>query len=203
MSQAESIKGGLAGALARGESAKAEWIRAGDLVPAKQLADAWGLTRRALGPAERRGELFVVTVRRKRFYPREFLQQSREDVAAVCRELVGLTPVEQLFFWKRKHGALKGKTVPQVLAEHEVARVVKFARLQTAQMRSDVVSTPEGARIMQLATSALGDETIAHAWLARPAYGLNGAIPMELMATADGRAQVLELLGRLDAGVYS
>lgn len=194
---------GLAGAVARGEAAKAEWIRTGDLVPAKQLADAWGLTPRALGPAERRGELFAVTLKRLRFYPFEFLNLRREDVGAVCRELVGLTPVEQFFFWKRKHGALNGKTVSQVLAKNEAAQVVEFARLQAAQMRANVVSTTDGARIMQLATSALGDAAAAHAWLARPAYGLSGAVPIVLMATSDGRAQVLELLGRLDAGVYS
>ena len=44
--------------MARGEAATAELIRTGALVPAKRLADGWGLAPRALGPAERRGELF-------------------------------------------------------------------------------------------------------------------------------------------------
>ncbi|MCK9687332.1 hypothetical protein [Scleromatobacter humisilvae] len=139
---AAAASGGVAGAVARGEAAKVEWVRTGELVRAKQVASAWGLTPRALGHAERRGEVFSVTVKRLRFYPREFLQLSREDVAAVTRELAGLTPVEQFICWKRKHGALKGKTVPEVLAEQGVNKVVEFARALTAQMRAAVVARP-------------------------------------------------------------
>jgi uncharacterized protein (DUF2384 family) len=246
VSKAEIITGGLAAALARGEAAKVDWVRTGELVPAKQLAQAWGVTPQTLSRAERRGEVFAVTVKRLRYYPHVFLQLGRQNVGAVCRELAGLTPVEQYFFWERKHGALKGKTIPQVLAECDVAKAVEFAQIHTAQMRAeaavemklneplasyrragetahqalqrlrDVVATaddvafetavnatPEGARILQLATSVLGDATAARVWLTKPAYGLNGAVPLELMSTTTGRAQVLELLGRLNDGVYS
>ena len=37
--------GGLAGATARGEAARVQWVKDGLVVPGEQLAQAWGLTR--------------------------------------------------------------------------------------------------------------------------------------------------------------
>jgi hypothetical protein len=48
--------GGLAGATARGEAARVQWVKDGLVVPGEQLAQAWGLTRQALAPAADRGE---------------------------------------------------------------------------------------------------------------------------------------------------
>lgn len=133
--------GGLAGATARGEVAKVEWVRSGEVVPAKTLAQAWNLTPQALGPAARRGEVFAVVVKGQRHYPREFLLLSRDDVAAVCKPLQGLTPSEQLVFWKRKHGALGGRTLLEALTAANngpaLARAVQLAQSRTAQMRAD------------------------------------------------------------------
>ena len=69
-------------------------------------------------------------------YPREFLQLNLYDIAAACKALEGLTPVEQFFFWKRRHGALQVKTVPDALVEFGLPRVVGYARSQTAQVRA-------------------------------------------------------------------
>jgi len=54
--------GGLAGATARGEAARVQWVKDGLVVPGERLAQAWGLTRQALAPAADRGEVFAVKV---------------------------------------------------------------------------------------------------------------------------------------------
>jgi len=96
----------------------------------------WGLAPRALASARQRGEVFALVVHRRRFYPREFLHLNRDDIATACKALEGLTPVEQFFFWKRPHGALQGKTVPDALVEFGLPRVAGYARSQTAQVRA-------------------------------------------------------------------
>lgn len=132
--------GGLSGAERRGEAARLAWVVDGDVVPAKELADAWGLTPQALGPAEKRGELFSVVVKRQRYYPREFLDLDREDVATVCKMLVPLDSTEKLFFWKRPHGALGGKTAHQALSAkkdgREFLKVAQLAAAHSAQARA-------------------------------------------------------------------
>lgn len=140
---AHQVEGrGLAGALARGEAARVEWVRAGEVVPAKELAASWGLTPQALGPAAKRGELFAVTVKNQRYYPCEFLTLHRQDVGAVCEQLQGMDPSEQLVFWKRRHGALGGKTIHEVLGsgkrgEAQISEVLQLARALTSQARAD------------------------------------------------------------------
>lgn len=123
-----------------GEAARVGWVRSGEVVPAKVLAEAWGLTPQALGPAEKRGELFSVVLKRHRYYPREFLTLNREDVGAVCMRLLPLDEAEKMIFWKRPHGALGGATVAQLLSSREVAsqlvRVTQLARSWSAQARA-------------------------------------------------------------------
>jgi hypothetical protein len=65
--------GGLAGATARGEAARVQWVKDGLVVPGEQLAQAWGLTRQALAPAADRGEIFAVKVGNRLYYPQAFL----------------------------------------------------------------------------------------------------------------------------------
>lgn len=77
--------GGLAGATARGEAARVQWIKDGLVVPGEQLAQAWGLTCQALAPAIVRGEVFAVKVGNRLYYPQAFLEMDRGAVAAICR----------------------------------------------------------------------------------------------------------------------
>jgi len=107
--------GGLAGATARGEAARVQWVREGVVVPGEQLAQAWGLTRQALAPAAERGEVFAVKVGNRLYYPQAFLGMDREAVATVCRALGDLGASEKLMFWLRGHGALAGKSVAAAL----------------------------------------------------------------------------------------
>ena len=120
--------GGLAGATARGEAARVQWVKAALVVPGQQLAHAWGLTRQALAPAAQRGEVFAVKVGNRLYYPRSFLGLDRESVAAVCRSLGELGSSEKLMFWLRDHGALSGKSVAVALeAGVPLARVQRLA----------------------------------------------------------------------------
>ena len=107
--------GGFAGAAARGEAARVQWVKDGLVVPGEQLAQAWGLTRQALAPAAERGEVFAVKVGNRLYYPQSFLGMDRESVAGVCRALGDLGSSEKLMFWLRDHGALAGKSVAAAL----------------------------------------------------------------------------------------
>jgi hypothetical protein len=127
---------GTTAALGRGEAAKVEWVRSGEVVPARTLADTWGLTPQALGPAAERGEVFAVVVKRQRYFPKEFLDLDRNDVSAVSKSLCRLGSEEKLIFWKRPHGALGGRTVFDVLSTkdgQQLARVVRLAQSWAAQ----------------------------------------------------------------------
>jgi hypothetical protein len=120
--------GGQAGAVARGEAARVQWVKDGLVVPGEQLAQAWGLTRQALAPAADRGEVFAVKVGNRLYYPQAFLGMDREAVAAVCRALGDLGASEKLMFWLREHGALAGRSVAAALeARTDLAKVERLA----------------------------------------------------------------------------
>lgn len=125
--------GGLAGATARGEAARVQWVKDGLVVPGEQLAQAWGLTRQALAPAAERGEVFAVKVGNRLYYPQAFLGMDREAVATICRALGDLGASEKLMFWLRDHGALAGKSVAAALEAG--AALAKVERLAAAWAR--------------------------------------------------------------------
>lgn len=129
----DSATGRLAGATARGEAARVQWVKDGLVVPGEQLANAWGLTRQALAPAAERGDVFAVKIGNRLYYPQSFLVLDREAVAVVCRALGVLASSEKLMFWLRAHGALAGRSVAAAL-EAGVA-VAKVERLATAWAR--------------------------------------------------------------------
>ena len=125
--------GGMAGATARGEAARVQWVKDGLVVPGEQLAQAWGLTRQALAPAADRGEVFAVKVGNRLYYPQAFLGMDRETVATICRALGDLGASEKLMFWLCDHGALAGKSV--AVALESGAPVPKVERLASAWAR--------------------------------------------------------------------
>jgi hypothetical protein len=126
--QHSQATGGLAGATARGEAARVQWVKDGLVVPGEQLAQAWGLTRQALAPAADRGEVFALKVGNRLYYPQAFLGMDREAVAAICRALGDLGASEKLMFWLREHGALAGKSVAAALeAGTGLAKVERLA----------------------------------------------------------------------------
>jgi hypothetical protein len=121
-------------------AARVDWARSGEVVPARLLAERWGLSPQGLESATERGELFVVVIGRRRHYPKEFLEVSGEEVSAVSSALGRLSPEEKLIFWKRPHGALAGKTVVDALKSTTGPRlplVVQLARSWAVQAEAD------------------------------------------------------------------
>ena len=59
------------------------------------------------------------------------------------------------------------------------------------------------AEILAKATDVLGSQEEAEQWLERPALGLDGRRPIDLLATAAGAEMVESLLMRLYYGVYT
>ena len=131
--QQAQAAGGLAGATARGEAARVQWVKDGLVVPGEQLAQAWGLTRQALAPAAERGEVFAVKVGNRLYYPQAFLSMDRETVATICRALGDLGSSEKLMFWLRDHGALAGKSI--AVAVEAGVPLAKVERLAAAWAR--------------------------------------------------------------------
>ena len=140
--QHSQASGGLAGATARGEAARVQWVREGLVVPGEQLAQAWGLTRQALAPAAERGEVFAVKVGNRLYYPQTFLGMDREPVVTICRALGDLTASEKLMFWLHEHGALAGKGVAAALeAGTALAKVERLAAAWARERGASRVTT--------------------------------------------------------------
>jgi hypothetical protein len=119
---------GLAGAIARGEAARVQWVKDGVVIPGERLAKAWGITRQALAPAAERGDLCAVKIGNRLYYPQSFLILDREAVATVCRALGSVGASEKLMFWLHDHGALAGKSVAAALeARVPLAKVERLA----------------------------------------------------------------------------
>lgn len=59
------------------------------------------------------------------------------------------------------------------------------------------------AEIVARVTDLLGSQKAAELWLEKPAIGLNGRRPIELMSTPSGIAVLEALIGRLEYGVYT
>jgi putative toxin-antitoxin system antitoxin component (TIGR02293 family) len=59
------------------------------------------------------------------------------------------------------------------------------------------------AETLSQAATVFGGRDAAERWLARPAMGLDGARPIDLMQTLQGAELVTEFLGRLEHGVYN
>ena len=59
------------------------------------------------------------------------------------------------------------------------------------------------AETLSQASTVFGSRDAAERWMARPAMGLDGARPIELLRTLQGAELVTEFLGRLEHGVYN
>lgn len=59
------------------------------------------------------------------------------------------------------------------------------------------------AETLAQASAVFGSRDAAERWMARPAMGLDGARPIDLLRTLQGAELVTEFLGRLEHGVYN
>jgi hypothetical protein len=87
-------------------------------------------------------------------------------------------------------------------------RAVRTARVANAPVVAPATEpTPEHtARVKAVttqATTVFGSATRAKQWISRPAVGLNGHRPIDLLQTTQGAELVRGFLTRLEYGVYS
>lgn len=85
------------------------------------------------------------------------------------------------------------------------ARTLRRQKEQPGKlMPADLASrTWQLAEVLVQATAVFGGRVEAERWMARPATGLDGARPIDLLRTLQGAELVTEFLGRLEHGVYS
>lgn len=57
-------------------------------------------------------------------------------------------------------------------------------------------------KLLKRVESMLGSRQSAEQWIAKPARGLDGARPVDMLASAEGVRLLEEFLGRLEYGVY-
>lgn len=99
------------------------------------------------------------------------------------------------------------------LPQHVLLRIARIAPATLARRRRTPdarLSPDESDRLYQIASTfriavALfeGDSEAAASWLKEPAKALGGVAPIELLDTGAGAAEVTDLIGRLEHGVYT
>lgn len=68
---------------------------------------------------------------------------------------------------------------------------------------SKVLSAPNLAEVTELAIHVLGTRELAQAWLNTPALALDGQRPVNLLGNETATQSVMDLLIRIEYGVYS
>lgn len=59
------------------------------------------------------------------------------------------------------------------------------------------------AQVFQAALALFGSKEAAHRWLNHPVQGLGNKRPIDMLSTAEDTKLVLNLIGRLEHGVFS
>lgn len=118
---------GLEAALRRGQERLAKWATDGVLVPGSSLASSWGWSIADFRQVRARGDIFAVDVAGHDFFPAAWSHLEPLDVIEVCRVQHQLSPSQQLVFWLKKHGGLRGSTVREALTTGNRTRVLELA----------------------------------------------------------------------------
>jgi putative toxin-antitoxin system antitoxin component (TIGR02293 family) len=58
------------------------------------------------------------------------------------------------------------------------------------------------AEVLEMATEVLGSRELAEQWMVKPARGLDGELPIDLISNSVGYELVTDFLTRMDYGVY-
>ncbi|CAK2803324.1 DUF2384 domain-containing protein [Vibrio splendidus] len=58
-------------------------------------------------------------------------------------------------------------------------------------------------KVFQATLALFGSKEVAHLWLKLPVQGLGNKRPIDMLSTAEGTKVVLNLIGRLEHGVFS
>jgi putative toxin-antitoxin system antitoxin component (TIGR02293 family) len=97
------------------------------------------------------------------------------------------------------------------LSEETIYKSLKIAKRTAARRKGHAArlkpSESEGAlrlaRVLAAATEALGDQDKARQWLQAENRALGGSKPIDLLDTGIGFQQVMDVLSRIEFGVYS
>jgi putative toxin-antitoxin system antitoxin component (TIGR02293 family) len=138
------------------------------------------------------------------FGGRQTLRRAVQNPLDAHDLLVAGLPGDALMHLLGKLGALKSS--PSL----EKALGMSLRTIQRRKERPDQVLDREQssrtwkfAEILARATEVMGSQAEAEDWLARPAMGLDGRRPIDLLESAAGTEIVEEFLTRLDYGVYT
>ena len=130
-------RGGLVAAQARGAAARARWIEEGLVVPAPQLAQAWGIRLETLAAATASGEVVSIAIDGSEYFPKALLSLDRLTAGVICRALRQLQDIEKVLFWLRDHGALGGRSVAVALEDGTPTAKVTALAKAWARERTD------------------------------------------------------------------
>lgn len=114
------------------------------------------------------------------------------------RETARLVSGQELADLRAKEAMFDTLASAVELAPAELLDGLKLNRFDTAD-RDKVF------RLIQVLSAAAelfeGDTVAAYRWLTRPAKGLGGELPINMLATSDQSNAVLDLIGKLEHGV--
>ncbi len=95
------------------------------------------------------------------------------------------------------------------ISDNALAKIVQIPkrtldrRRQSGKLRTDESERIfRLARVYDMAESVFGNPKKAENWLKKPARGLGGKIPLEYADTDLGALEVINLLGRVEHGVF-
>ena len=91
----------------------------------------------------------------------------------------------------------------ETLAQTQERLRTVVADAEDRYLRKWLHTTSDGRAVLRLATSLFGSRAAAMQWLSRPMIELGGINAQDLAKTAWGRKRVLEVLDRLNHGVFS
>jgi len=127
---------------------------------------------------------------------------------AVARQLAEAVAAEPRL--PRLMKALEANSSPAVVAAVATGlQLLQESVMQQMHGVAPVFADDEHTRmlahegILAAAVEVLGSEKAALTWMGRPAIGLDGQRPVDLLATAEGAQQVEAFLVRLKHGVYT
>ena len=120
------------------------------------------------------------------------------DLVELTRKGIPYTTVQRLM----EQFQLDRATLTRILGTSERT----LARRLHQQQPLDLMESDRLVRFLRVATYAeevIEDRDRAIAWLKSPNRALGGQVPIELLDTDAGSEQVVEILTRIDYGVYS
>lgn len=95
-------------------------------------------------------------------------------------------------------------------SDEEIWRLVvprrTLARRQSANEALTIEETDKALRLERVASLAervFGDPAKAHRWMRKPKRGLNGATPVDFLASEAGARKIEEWLHRIDHGMFA